>query len=295
MKIRAIEKADKEKILQAFKPILQGWDYLPDIIDSWFADTTKLVTQVACAEDDEFVAMIQIEEFAPKRWFSRGLRANPRADRMLVGKAIVRLIAELEKIMHQRNAISVSYRTLETFKESINLAGKNGFHDKMRFAHKWHDLDGLQVSNHAEFEDFTLDFDISDFVEFLRKNQTFQDVQEHFFTWHEIRVLNLEDVQKAKERRLAFVQKSQDEITSVALFYHVPEIKYLFLSIIEGDNEFIRKAFNFGVQKARELHCVKVGMIHPNVEELSRRQKILGLEKGHVHSILFHKQYRSEA
>ena len=294
MIIREIEKHDREQILQAFKPILAGWDYLPNVIDSWFVPSTNLVTMVACEANDEFIAMMQIQEFLPKRWFARGLRANPNADSIIVGKAIYALRSKLEKIMLKRGAISVGYRTLETFSESINLASKFNFNEKCRIAHKWYDAEMSDNRDAKQELDLTNDFDAEQFLEYMQTNKAFMQVGGHFFTWWEIRPLTLDDIQQAQKKQLAFVKKSGNTIEGACLLFHVPEIKYLFLSIVEGSDTFIADTYKLGLKQAQKLGCKKIGLIHPDDQELKRRQELLGLESGSVHSILFQKNYRSD-
>jgi hypothetical protein len=70
-----------------------------------------------------------------------------------------------------------------------------------------------------------------------------------------------------------------DRIEGAALFWHVPWQKFLVFSLMEGTDEALAALYQAGVESAHRLGCKAIGLVHPFLAELHRRQSLFGLDK----------------
>ncbi len=72
--------------------------------------------------------------------------------------------------------------------------------------------------------------------------------------------------------------KDKDTLLGAALSWFVPWQKLLVFSLMEGEDGALDALYRAEVRKAHSLGCRAIGLVHPSLAELHRRQGLFGLE-----------------
>jgi len=277
MNVRRAGACDREAMLTSFKPLFGNWDYLPRVIDDWLHPSASVLTWLVFGgpAGSALVAMAQAEELEPGDWYLRGLRSNPQARPDAVAAAILGLRRTIRDELKARPVDTIRYGTLEDNRESLRLARLFGFREHFRLAHWGHPLPQLLAAAHpvpessATAPSMLLDY-------FQRRPSLCQG---YFFTWWHTRRLRVEHLARALDQGLLSTVTSADGIEGAALFWHIPWQKFLVFSLMEGTDEALAALFQAGVESAHRLGCQAIGLAHPSLAELHRRQRLFGLDE----------------
>jgi hypothetical protein len=255
------------------------WDYLPLIIDSLLQPDKGSVTLLV--ENDELVAMAHAYETDPGDWYLRGLRSNPAAGAFRIGVAILACSRAMHAALLELEARRVRYGTLETFAESLRLSRALGFEEDFRIWHAHHPLPEKPVKPvtgivEAHETDGILDLFLS--------GSTVSS-KEYYFTWWDTRRLTERVLSTAAESGLLLEAVTDGNRTGAALLHHVPWQDMMVLSLVEGDDRSVTSLCQAAFEKARDLGCTAVGLVHPRREEAMRRQALLGLPETGAYTI----------
>lgn len=285
MKVRRVIPGDREALLTSFKPLFGDWDYLPLVIDDWLTPLPKQQTWVACSgpSDATLVAMVQAAELADGEWYLNGLRSNPRVHPHQVACAILGLKRTIEKELRNRRADRVRYGTLHNNYESLRLADLLGFREHFRLGHRGHHLS--EVPDIVKGIEVELPQDALELLDYLRQGSCLNPVEGYFFTWWDTRRLRKEYLVEALRQNLLFKAVQNRRMVGAAMFWYIPWQEFLVLSIMEGTDEALKALYRAGVMSAHRLKCTAVGMVHPSLKEMHRRQRLFGLQTAGCHTI----------
>ncbi len=277
MKIRKITLTDRDAMLTSFKPLFGDWDYLPLVIDEWIKPSSHMVTYVVDSEDPDLklIAMGQAYELEPGDWYLRGLRSNPHAHPHQVAIAILSLKNVIKKLLIAKNAKTVRYGTLEYFHESLRFARLVGFNEHFRLAHNCHPIPEIPEGN-DDFEIAVPNNPIK-LYDYFRQRSTLAPVNRYFFNWWDTRKLKEKHLIQAANRNLLFEAIRKGEMFGAAMVWFVNWQDFLVISIIEGTDEALKALFRKGIEIAHKLGCKSIGMTHPSMKEMNRRQRLFGL------------------
>lgn len=285
MNVRKLARSDRQAMLTSFKPLFGDWDYLPLVIDDWLERPTQQTTWLACSGFSEgtLIAMVQVDELAPGEWFLRGLRSNPDASPHQVASAILALKRAVESDLAGRRVDTLRYGTLDSNSESLRLAGMLGFREHFRLGHAWHPLP--EVPDVVEGVKAQIPDDVSELAHYLRQSSALKPVEDYIFTWWDTRRLRREHLTEAANQALLFQAVKNNGRVGAAMFIHVSWQKFLVLSLMEGTNEALRHLYRAGVRAAHRLGCTAIGMVHPSLEEVHRRQKLFALRPSGCYTV----------
>jgi hypothetical protein len=278
MNIRRAGAGDREVMLTSFKPLFGDWDYLPRVIDDWLRPSASVLTWLAFA-GPALVAMAQAEELEPGDWYLRGLRSNPQARPQAVAAAILGLRQAIRDELKARPVDTVRYGTLEDNQESLRLARLFGFREHFRLAHWGYPLPQPLAATHPVSESSAAAPSV--LLHYFRQSPSLPEG--YFFTWWHTRRLKVEHLARARGQGLLSTVTNEGHpepvIEGAALFWHVPWQKFLVFSLMEGTDEALASLYQAGVASAHRLGCRAIGLVHPSLAELHRRQALFGLEE----------------
>jgi hypothetical protein len=278
MQVRRIVLEDRAALLTSFKPLFKNWDYLPLVIDDWLQPSSRFHTWVACAGPAEtmLVAMAQVVELEAGDWYLRGLRSNPQASPQQNAWAVLALSRVLRSELRHRKVDTIRYGTLSDYRESLRLARLFGFREHFRLGHAQHQLpairepfDGVELV-HPDNPPELLDY--------LGRSAGLRPVHGYFLTWWDTRKLRVEHLVEAGRQGLLLAAKANKRMVGVGMFWHVPWQGHLVFSVMEGTDEALEALYRAGVVAAHERGCRSIGLVHPSLNELNRRQALFGLE-----------------
>jgi hypothetical protein len=277
MTVRRAESGDREAMLTSFKPLFGDWDYLPRVIDDWLRPSASVLTWLAFEgpAGSPLVAMAQAEELEPGDWYLRGLRSNPQTRPQMVAAAIRGFSRTIRDELKTRSVDTVRYGTLEDNRESLRLARLFGFSEHFRLAHWGHPLPQLLAAARPVPEPSATA--PSMLLDFFRQRPSL--AQGYFFTWWDTRRLKAEHLACALNQGLLSTVTTTGGIEGAALFWHVPWQKFLVFSLMEGTDAALAALYQAGVASAHRLGCKAIGLVHPSLAELNRRQSLFGLDE----------------
>ncbi len=277
MKIRKIAHSDRDMVLTSFKPMFGDWDYLPLVIDSWLEPSASQETWLAFSgpSETELIAMVQAYELETGDWYLRGLRSNPDAGPHQVACAILGLTRAARDEFKSRKVDTLRYGTLATFKESLRLAGLLGFREQFRLAHAHHQLP--EVPDAVDGVKVEVPDDITVLYDYLRYSTVVKPTGGYFFTWWDTSKLRMRHLAQAQKEGLLFRAVQDGRMTGAGLFWHIPWQNFLVLSVIDGADNALKALFGTAINLAHGLGCHAIGMVHPSLEEMQRRQGLFGL------------------
>jgi len=278
MIIRRAGKDDKNAMLTSFKPMFQGWDYLPLVIDDWLEDSSEVLTWLAIDESDnnKLIAMAQAYEIEPGDWYLRGLRSNPLSNSFQNGIAVISLSKRIKREVIARGAIQVRYGTLDYYNESLRLGSILGFREHFRLAHGNYAVKPMIKEIDKQLE-VTVPDNPDPIHVYLSQGSSLQPVENYFFTWWDTRKMKISYLADAKSENLLFQVKKDGGLTGAAMFWHVPWQKFLVLSVMEGSDDALIVLFNKAMERVHELECTSFGITHPSMAEMHRREELFGL------------------
>ena len=285
MNVRKLARSDRQAMLTSFKPLFGDWDYLPIVIDDWIERPSRQTTWLAYSRlsEGKLIAMVQVDEMAPGEWFLRGLRSNPDALPLQVASAILALKRAVESELAGRRVDTLRYGTLENNSESLRLAGMLGFREHFRLGHAWHPLP--EIPDIVEGVETKIPDDVSELAGYLRQSSALKPVEDYIFTWWDTRRLRREHLTEAAKQALLLQAVKNNGIVGAAMFIHVSWQKFLAFSLMEGTNEALRHLYRAGVHAAHRLGCTAIGMVHPSLGEMHRRQKLFSLQPSGCYTV----------
>lgn len=275
MKVRKVVLTDREAMLTSFKPLFGDWDYLPLVIDDWLSPSTKELTWVV-ESDSMLIAMWQVLELEPGDWYLHGLRSNPKTSLFQIGCAILGMKRVIQKKLEARGARTLRYGTLPWFQQSLRMGALFGFKEHFRLGHRGHPLP--EIPDEAEGIKVDVPEEPSSLLKYFRESSTLKPVGGYFFTWWDTRQLREKHLVEARSQSLLFTAMKGRQMVGAAMFWHIPWQKFLVLSIMEGTDQGLKTLYEAGVSAARRLECNTIGMVHPSLEEMHRRQALFSLE-----------------
>jgi hypothetical protein len=287
MNVRLVELRDRELLLSSFRPMFGDWDYLPLVVDDWLERSDTRFTWVV-EDGPMLVAMAQAHETEPGEWYLNGLRSNPEASSQQVGAAILGLMRRMERRLRQAGAHSVRDGTLPSFVESRRLARMLGFREQFRLGHSHHPCPPVPEEN-AEAECHVAG-DADAVAERLGRGPVLTQAFGRFFTWWDTRRFSPEHARRAQSKGLLLECSQDGEPEGWAFLWHVAWQGLLVLSVMEGSDLALRALFRAGVRAAHRLGCKAIGMVHPSLSEMHRRERLFGLQPGGCHTIQFVKE-----
>jgi hypothetical protein len=273
MEIRKVIPNDKERMLSSFKPLFGDWDYLPFVIDEWLSPSADKTTWLVEA-GSMLVAMGQAVELEAGDWYLNGLRSNPQASPFEIGCAILGMRRVIRKELVSRGAKRLRYGTLPWNKESLRMGSLFGFREHFRLGHSHHNLPGVPARNKGI--SVQRPDNPTELFEYL--NAALVSVYGYFFTWWDTRRLRPSHLKQAFDSGLLLKAQKGTRMTGAAMCYYIPWQRFLVGSIIEGDDESLNALYCEAVKIARSLNCKSIGLVHPSMNELNRRQVLFGLE-----------------
>jgi hypothetical protein len=264
-------------MLTSFKPLFGDWDYLPRVIDDWLHPSASMLTWLAFGgpAGSTLVAMAQAEELEPGDWYLRGLRSNPQARPHAVAAAMLCLRRAIRDELRDRPVDTVRYGTLEDNRESLRLARLFGFSEHFRLAHWGYPLPQLLATAHPVPDSPATA--PSTLLDYFRQRPSL--AQGYFFTWWDTRRLKAEHLARALNQGLLRSVTTAGGMGGAALFWHIPWQKLLVFSLMEGTDEALAALYQAGVESAHRLGCKAIGLVHPSIAELHRRQSLFGLNE----------------
>jgi len=276
MIIRRAETSDREAMLGSFRPLFEDWDYLPLVIDDWLIPSSGTLTWLACAgpEHSQLVAMMQAYELAPGDWYLRGLRSNPNSRPDEVGRAILALRRTASRELSQRHVEDVRYGTLDSNEQSLRLARLLGLREHFRLAHAYHPLPPIPAGSELKPDAYS---DPDELHGYFTRGFGQSPAREYYFTWWDTRRLLPQSIEAAQRQNLLLEVRTKGRLLGAALFWLVPWQKFMVFSLMEGTDEALSALYRAGVLKAHALNCKAIGLVHPSLDELHRRQTLFGL------------------
>jgi hypothetical protein len=278
-------------MLSSFKPLFGDWDYLPRVIDDWLQPSASVLTWLAFEgpAGSALVAMAQAEELEPGDWYLRGLRSNPQTRPHTKAAAMLDLRRAIRDELKARPVDTVRYGTLGDNRESLRLARLFGFSEHFRLAHWGHPLPQLLAAARPASEPSATAPAM--LLDYFRQHPSL--TQGYFFTWWDTRRLKSEHLARAHEQGLLstvtteghdrnpgdFGSCPERDLEGAALFWHVPWQKFLVFSLMEGTDAALAALYQVGVANAHRLGCKAIGLVHPSLAELHRRQSLFGLDE----------------
>lgn len=262
-------------MLTSFKPLFGDWDYLPLVIDDWLSPSTRELTWVA-ESGSMLIAMGQALELEPGDWYLHGLRSNPKASSFQIGCAILGMKRVIQKELEARGARTLRYGTLPWFQQSLRMGALFGFKEHFRLGHASHRVP--EIPHEVEGIKVDVPEDISPLLDYFRESPSIKTVGGYFFTWWDTRQLREKHLAEAGSQDLLFTAMKGPQMVGAAMFWHIPWQKFLVLSIMEGTDPGLKALYEAGVSAARRLECKAIGMVHPSLEEMHRRQELFGLK-----------------
>jgi hypothetical protein len=277
MQVRRIVQEDRAALLTSFKPLFKDWDYLPLVIDDWLQPSSRLQTWVACAGPAEtmLIAMAQTEELEVGDWYLRGLRSNPQAGPGQIAWAILALARVLRNELMHRKVATVRYGTLPDNRESLRLARLLGFREHFRLGHAMHQLPAIRDT--PDGEELVHPGNPTELLDCLGRSSGLRPVHGYFFTWWNTRKLRAKHLVEAGRQGLLLTAVANERMVGAGMFWHVPWQRLLVFSVMEGPDEALRALYHGGVAAAHDLGCRSIGLVHPSLSELHRRQALFGL------------------
>jgi len=277
MTVRRAAKADREAMLRSFRPMFGDWDYLPLVIDEWLAPAATTLTWLAYAgsNDSQLVAMMQADELTPGDWYLKGLRSNPGSRPGMVGCAIFALRQVAMRELRRRRVEDVRYGTLDNNRESLRLASLLGFREHFRLAHAWHELPQIPAAAGPEPVCSTSPDEL---YAYFNQGLGQSPCRGYYFTWWDTRRFLPASVEAAQRLGLVFAAKDSGRLLGAALCWLVPWQRFVVFSLMEGSDQTLRELYRAGVRRAHDLGCKAIGLVHPSLAELHRRQVLFGLE-----------------
>ena len=67
-------------------------------------------------------------------------------------------------------------------------------------------------------------------------------------------------------------------MVGAAMFWHIPWHKFMVLSIMEGTDKALIALYQAAIAASHNLKCTAIGIVHPSMKEMHRRQRLFGLE-----------------
>jgi len=277
MTVRRADRGDREAMLTSFKPLFGDWDYLPRVIDDWLQPSASVLTWLAFGGPvgSALVAMAQAEELEPGDWYLRGLRSNPQARPHTVAAAMLGLRRTIGDELKARPVDTIRYGTLEDNRESLRLARLFGFREHFRLAHWGYPLPQFLAAPQTVPESSAAAPSV--LLDYFRQRPSL--AEGYFFTWWDTRRLKAEHLARALNHGLLSTVTTADGMKGAALFWHVPWQKFLVFSLMEGTDEALAALYQAGVATAHRLGCKAIGLVHPSLAELHRRQTLFGLDE----------------
>ncbi|UCG43981.1 MAG: hypothetical protein JSU73_05050 [candidate division WOR-3 bacterium] len=287
MNVRLVEARDRDLLLTSFKPMFGDWDYLPMVVDDWLKRSDTRFTWVV--EDGPMLAaMAQAHETEPGEWYLNGLRSNPEASSQQVGAAILGLMRRMERRLRQAGAHSVRDGTLPSFVESRRLARILGFREQFRLGHSWHPCPS--AAGGSTGPECRVARDTDAVFERLSRGAVLTRACGRFFTWWDTRRFTLERARRARSSGRLLQCSENGEPEGWAFFWHVQWQGLLVLSVMEGSDLALGALFRAGISAAHRLGCKGIGVVHPSLSEMHRRERLFGLQPGGCHTIQFVKE-----
>lgn len=278
VEVRKAILSDKQAMLTSFRPMFGDYDYLPLVIDEWLKPSPEQETWVACkgGPGGMLIAMAQADELEPGDWYLGGLRSNPEANPHEVAVAILGLVRAIRDELRAHGAETVRYGTLADFHESLRLASLLGFREHFRLGHAWHPVP--ETASAPEGIKVTVPDDPRRLLDCFKASSSVKPVHGYYFTWWNTRPLRESDLLKAGQDGLLFEATRNRDVIGAAMCWHVPWQEFLVFSIIHGTDEALEALYASAVASAHTLNCKAVGLVHPSLGELNRRQRLFGLE-----------------
>lgn len=120
--------------------------------------------------------------------------------------------------------------------------------------------------------------DPPELLDSLGRSSGLRSVHGYFFTWWDTRKLTSEHLVEAGRQGLLLVAMANERMVGTGMFWHVPWQGLLVFSVMEGTDEALRALYRGGVVAAHERGCKSIGLVHPSLDELHRRQALFGVE-----------------
>jgi GNAT superfamily N-acetyltransferase len=120
MILRPARKKDREQILEITANTWEGWDYVPLVLDEWYAEGGILVAE----KDQEVVGITKTTILSPGEWWLEGIRVKEELREQGIGRKLA--FYQLDEALKQHPRV-IRLSTAEVNEESIRLIGKMGF------------------------------------------------------------------------------------------------------------------------------------------------------------------------
>jgi hypothetical protein len=193
----------------------------------------------------------------------------------MVAAAIRGFSRTIRDELKTRPVDTVRYGTLEDNRESLRLARLFGFSEHFRLAHWGYPLPQLLAAADPVPEPSATA--PSMLIDFFRQGPSL--AQGYFFTWWDTRRLKAEHLACALKQGLLSTVTFADGIEGAAFFWHIPWQGKLVFSLMEGTDAALAALYQVGVASAHRLGCKAIGLVHPSLAELHRRQRLFGLDE----------------
>ncbi|MDD5528992.1 MAG: hypothetical protein PHX21_03065 [bacterium] len=274
MIIRKVRQDDREALLTSFKPLFNDWDYLPLVIDDWFSNSSKNPIFVACS-GGILISMLQIAELSSGEWYINGLRSNPNARPNQIACSILALKRAAEKELKDKKVNTLRYGTLYNNRESLRLASLMGFKEHFRLGHASNPTPGIPD---AEKEvEIVIPDNADELMAYFEQSSCLKPVGGYFFTWWDTRLLQKIHLIEASKEGLLFKAIEGGRLVGALMLWHIKWQECLVFSVMEGSDEALKSLYREAIICAHKLGCKSIGMVHPSMGEMNRRQKLFGL------------------
>lgn len=275
MIIRRVRKDDREALLTSFKPLFNDWDYLPLVIDDWLSPSPEKQTFVACSETS-LISMLQIAELSSGEWYLNGLRSNPNAQPNQVACSILALKRTVEKELRDKKVNTLRYGTLYNNQKSLRLANLMGFKEHFRLGHASNPTPGIPDA--VKGVEAVIPDNAYELMSYFEQSSCLKPVGGYFFTWWDTRLLRKIHLIGASKQGLLFEALQDRQLVGALMLWHIPWQELLVFSVMEGSDEALNSLYREGIICAHKLGCKSIGMVHPCMGEMNRRQKMFGLD-----------------
>jgi len=253
MKIREARKKDRKDIIKIASDTWEGWDYIPQLLDEWFAEGGLFVA----VDKGKVVGITKTTVLSYGELWLEGIRVK----KQLRGKGIGKELAffQLKKAMEQNPRV-IRLSTAEVNTESIKLIEKLGFRKIKEFTYM--QLDNLKPKEFCR--DITKEKDKDKILEFITISNLL-DYYKGLFPWSWIfREVTPELISFLIDKEQVFVRGQKSIISLIVLTPHRYNKRTLEIGLIYGSNKEMFNLLEFAKDYAVKNDFEKITLFSPS-------------------------------
>lgn len=273
MKIREARKKDRKDIIKIASDTWEGWDYVPQLLDEWFAEGGLLVA----VDKGKVIGITKTTVLSYGELWLEGIRVKKQLRGKGIGKELA--LFQLGKALEYKPRV-IRLSTAEINTESIKLIEKLGFRKMKEFTYM--QLDNLKPKKF--YSDIIKAEDRDKILSFITVSNLL-DYYKGLFPWSWIfREVTPEFVSFLIDREQVFVRGQKSIISLIVLTPHRYDKKTLEIGLIYGSKKEMASLFEFTKDYAVKNNFEKITLFSP-----SKRVENAAKEVGFVYPYRFKK------